>query len=363
MAKLNLIISDLRRRIHTAGFKPGDRLPTQKELAQELGVSVVTIGQAMLHLQEEGLVLAARGRGTIVSKRRTPSSSKSKTYGLLITAANVNDPVLAIPVKAIQQACSQTGHQLRILPCGHSPVTRKQLKIWTKDFDACFVVGTSRPDFVQAIGALGKPVIFHGEFYREPCPAWAGQYTVDVEAISMISLQFLVNLGHQKILLLRSGGTCYMESLGTCFTSSAQHLKIEEGFHQLCFPLDSDGTALPQMLRDDYNEITALIVDGGLRAGRILHTLGRAGIRVPEDISLFALNSVEEHLLITPHLARIEADCFRLGEKLLAMAEAMIEDNVVLRRYAIPNLHWGNTCRSVISPNIQERRVQVVVPK
>lgn len=347
MAKLNLIISDLRRRIIAVGFKPGDRIPTQKELARELGVSVVTVGQAMQHLQEEGFVTATRGKGTVLNKRPSVVSQKPRSYGLLITAADVNDPVLALPVKALQNACAQRGNPLHILPCGHSRVTRSQLKIWAKDMDACFVVGTSRPDFVQAIGTLDKPVIFHGEFYQELCPAWAGQYTVDVEAIAMMSLQFLINLGHKNILLLRSGGSCYLESLGTCFDSAAQHLKIGDEFRQLSISLKSDGTELPELLRNEYREITALVVDGGQRTSRILYTLGQNGIRVPEDMSILALNGVETHLLITPHLSRVEPMMWRVGDKLLAMAEAMIESRVVLREHVIPYLHWGKTCREI----------------
>lgn len=349
MAKLNLIISDLRRRIITAGFQPGDKIPTQKELARELGVSVVTIGQAMLHLQEEGFVAATRGKGTVLSKRSLPVERK-RAYGLLITAEDVHDPVLAFPVKALQNACAQHDHQLHILPCGHSRVTRAQLKIWAKDVDACFVVGTAQPDFVQAIRTLGKPVIFHGEFYREPCPPWAGQYTVDVDALAMTSLQFLVNMGHQNILLLRSGGSCYLESLGTCFTSAAKYLKIDKGFRQHNISLKSDGSELLELLRNEYRNVTALIVDGGMRASRILHTLGENGIRVPEDLSLFALNGVEPQWLITPHLSRVEPMSWGLGDKLLEMANAMIEGDIVLRKYAVPNLHWGKTCHPLGAP-------------
>jgi GntR family transcriptional regulator len=56
----------LREAIASGLFQPGDRLPPEWELAQRYRVSRVTIRNALQRLEEDGLVLRARGRGTFV---------------------------------------------------------------------------------------------------------------------------------------------------------------------------------------------------------------------------------------------------------------------------------------------------------
>ncbi|MDG9707369.1 GntR family transcriptional regulator [Streptomyces sp. DH10] len=50
------IADDLRKRIRAGELKPGDRLPTQAELAEEFGVERGTVRQALRVLQEDGLL-------------------------------------------------------------------------------------------------------------------------------------------------------------------------------------------------------------------------------------------------------------------------------------------------------------------
>jgi GntR family transcriptional regulator len=56
----------LRNRITEGELRPGQRLPTERELQQTLGVAATTTRRAYRVLAEEGLVVTTRGRGTHV---------------------------------------------------------------------------------------------------------------------------------------------------------------------------------------------------------------------------------------------------------------------------------------------------------
>lgn len=69
----------LRAAIAAGDVAPGDRLPTVRQLAGDLGVSLNTVARAYRQLESDGLVDSVRGRGTVVSSRtqgnaRTPAS-------------------------------------------------------------------------------------------------------------------------------------------------------------------------------------------------------------------------------------------------------------------------------------------------
>ena len=56
----------LERRIGSGELKAGDRIPTEKELVEKLGVSIITVRRAVTELCKKGLLIKQQGRGTFV---------------------------------------------------------------------------------------------------------------------------------------------------------------------------------------------------------------------------------------------------------------------------------------------------------
>jgi GntR family transcriptional regulator len=59
----------LRERIRSGEFPPGRRLPTERDLQQELGVAATTTRRAYRLLAEEGWTVTTAGRGSHVRPR------------------------------------------------------------------------------------------------------------------------------------------------------------------------------------------------------------------------------------------------------------------------------------------------------
>lgn len=55
--------------IQDGRYRPGERIPSERELAEQLGVSRLTVHHAIKGLQQAGLLVAQVGRGTFVSPR------------------------------------------------------------------------------------------------------------------------------------------------------------------------------------------------------------------------------------------------------------------------------------------------------
>jgi DNA-binding GntR family transcriptional regulator len=59
----------LREQITEGKIEPGERLPTEAELADTYGVARETIRQALRKLREEGMIRTYQGRGSYVPPR------------------------------------------------------------------------------------------------------------------------------------------------------------------------------------------------------------------------------------------------------------------------------------------------------
>lgn len=72
LPKYAVIERDLLRRIGRAEFRAGLPLPSQRELSQEYGVSLMTLRQALGALEARGVVEQIAGKGTYVKINRVP---------------------------------------------------------------------------------------------------------------------------------------------------------------------------------------------------------------------------------------------------------------------------------------------------
>lgn len=66
------IVAGLRHQLLKGRLKPGDRLPSSRALARDLGVHFNTVAQAYRELETEGWLALRRRVGTIVLARETP---------------------------------------------------------------------------------------------------------------------------------------------------------------------------------------------------------------------------------------------------------------------------------------------------
>jgi len=66
----------LKQRIESGQLAAGTQLPSMQSLAQEYGVALVTVGQALAMLENEGLIQRRQGKGTFVS----PDAAQHKLW-------------------------------------------------------------------------------------------------------------------------------------------------------------------------------------------------------------------------------------------------------------------------------------------
>lgn len=60
----------MREKIHSGEWKPGDLIPSERELGEQYGISRMTARQAITELVSEGLFYREQGKGTFVSRHK-----------------------------------------------------------------------------------------------------------------------------------------------------------------------------------------------------------------------------------------------------------------------------------------------------
>ncbi|GLY65923.1 GntR family transcriptional regulator [Amycolatopsis taiwanensis] len=78
------IVTEIRRRITSGELRPGDRVPSTRQITRDWGVAMATATKVLTTLRQQGLVESVRGVGTVVAasvpagKRREPQGELTR---------------------------------------------------------------------------------------------------------------------------------------------------------------------------------------------------------------------------------------------------------------------------------------------
>lgn len=69
------LIEQIKRRVAVGDLPPGTELPSIRQLAAELRISVITVKRAYLELEHEGVIHTRHGKGSVVSENPAVQSN------------------------------------------------------------------------------------------------------------------------------------------------------------------------------------------------------------------------------------------------------------------------------------------------
>lgn len=117
LPKYDQIAADLRGSIVRGVLKPGDTLPSERELTERWSVSRATVVRALEVLRHEGLIDTRQGTGSIVRERTLLARTAGERYraavetGHIYTAGEYADIVSAEMVPAPEDVATALGVQ------------------------------------------------------------------------------------------------------------------------------------------------------------------------------------------------------------------------------------------------------------
>ena len=132
------VYDTLQERIRCGQIRPGERLPAEKALAEEFGVSRITIQKAMGMLVQDGYIVRRPGRGSFASldagkaeqkagERGADGGEMSRMIGLVMEEFSASFGIEML--KAIEEEAEKKGYHLCIKrSCGDQLREKKMLE-------------------------------------------------------------------------------------------------------------------------------------------------------------------------------------------------------------------------------------------
>ncbi|RST90434.1 GntR family transcriptional regulator [Vagococcus humatus] len=136
------IHDQIRTEIEAGKWQVGDRLPSERELAERFGVSRMTLRQAIQTLADEGVLERKIGSGTYVAKQKVQEWMTGTTSFTDIIQSQGKVPSSKVIAYFVTQPSSSEQEKLQLT--GHDKILRMERIRYADDIPICFEV-TSIP--------------------------------------------------------------------------------------------------------------------------------------------------------------------------------------------------------------------------
>ena len=303
-----LVSERIEDMIRGRGMRQGDLLPSYRQLARQLKVSLVTVHQAMTLLAERKLVHLEKGRRTAVGEEAVSLTNRLAEIGLVFPGSRsmfMSFDYLIQILRGVMVESDAVKADVRLfcMAMGNQPNERTL---------SPSEVAASGVDGIICLGTASKSKYFR-EFIKEGivmvvADAWASDLPLDCvvcdneQAGEKIG-HYLVELGHRRIAYVdgpfvlndervaegasdvyerREAYRHFMEKAGlpaqfiTCPNYAPPEPRIYEDWME----------SLPHLIRQMADPPTALLTYDVILGHRILECFDKAGVNAPGQISL-----------------------------------------------------------------------------
>jgi GntR family transcriptional regulator of arabinose operon len=343
------LLEDLRQQIMTGVLKAHERLPSEWELVNSLGISRATVQRAWQAAQQEGLIYRVPGKGTFVGERRAKAATQSV---VALIVPDFRGSTSARTLSGAERVLRRQGYSVRVASTEYSGEEEGRVLQQMANDGVCgcilwAVKGASEGRTLSKLVGemqgkmplvlLDRPV----EGLKLPCVS-SNNYTGAMQA-----MQHLIDLGHRRIAFVARP---HME-LWTVSERARAYQDAMRGLGKEPLPpvligdekelssfnayLNSDDHSLKPLidLLNQPKRPTAIFAVNDWMAIRVLRAAKYAGLRVPEDLSLVGFDNLDVVDYLTPPLTTIAQNAELMGaeaaRRLLALLDGESPEDVL----------------------------------
>ncbi len=193
----------IKEEIVMGRIKPGEKIPSENTLAEQLSLSRHTVRKAISMLVNEGYLYTEHGRGTFC-KDRSISRTNSRNIGVMTTY--ISEYIFPRVIQGIDSVLSENGYSI-MLKNTDNHVEKEAIylqEILSKDLEGLIIEPTksslfsNNVKYYQALDEHNIPYIFiHGVYQQlEEKP----QIVLNDSDGMYLAVKYLINLGHKNIV-------------------------------------------------------------------------------------------------------------------------------------------------------------------
>ncbi|MFJ3768766.1 GntR family transcriptional regulator [Streptomyces sp. NPDC090082] len=316
--KFRALTAELRRGILDGTWPPGSKLPTERALATETGLSVTTVRRAYEDLVALGLVERRQGAGTFAAHRAGRDRADRRIVGVLVPDTTFYYPRV---LQGIEKELAEAGARL-VLACSHYDPAEEDAavaRLLSAGVHGLLLVpglhtATDPGRRAEELLALPVPAVLVERRLAAHGPGDPTEHVcTDHEGGAYDAVRHLRALGHERFGLVARTDAPTTAPVESGFARALADLGLPAATYErdemARWDPDRADRALAA-LRD--GAVTAALCFGDREAALMLGAARRAGLRVPGDLALISYDNEFADVAETP-LTAVSPPKYQLG--------------------------------------------------
>jgi DNA-binding LacI/PurR family transcriptional regulator len=201
MLLVDWVETELRNQVSHQRASQQTRMPQERDLARQMGVSLSTVRGAMARLREDSLIRSVQGRGTFI----VPQEEKSKTGQVLVLPRHVKYLYQHVGANTLDRVLREKGYVPNVFPATDPEVIFEQVRSMD-DLVGVIALAVEHEDFLRTLTqGIDVPVVCVGDIIHSPraIPV-CDQVTNSNAGVGYVAAEELIRKGHRDIMLLSS---------------------------------------------------------------------------------------------------------------------------------------------------------------
>ncbi|MFT5505524.1 MAG: DNA-binding LacI/PurR family transcriptional regulator [Gammaproteobacteria bacterium] len=333
-------------------WKPDQKLPGERVLAKELGMSYMTIRKAIENLVTDGLLYKIPTKGTFVADGRA-RKVKSKTIGYFLDSriiGGLSSPYYSMIFNALEKETAKNGYSLVYFTENDSDKLNKTLKKLDGIIASCFL---RIEQFIYEINDSVPVVVIDNSASDKTIPS----VIIDNFNAMMEAVDYLCELGHKRIGFMTGleDSDIGKNRFEGYKTSLLKHGITPE--NDLIYHGDysfESGKKGAKYLLELKPQPTAIVSANDSMAMGVMSILQSRDLNVPVDYSLIGFDDIDVACQITPALTTLAAPISQIAAVSFKMLKNLIDGQSPKNMHvALPaKLIIRNTTAEVSSKNV-----------
>ena len=297
-------MEELKSKILSGEIRPGAKLPSENELAQEYEISRHTVRKALAILVTDGYITTKHGKGTFCSDRM---AHRKNSKNIAVVTTYISDYIFPRLIQGMDRVLTEQGYSIMLKNTGNSRQKEAQCleDILTKDVDG-LIIEPSKSQILcrnmplyEQLDRMGIPYVFIQGSYLQ----MKNKPTIlldDAKGAYLLT-KYLIDTGHRQIAgvfkaddsqgaerhkgyvkALQEAGMSYQPELVVWFHTEDRKVKP---------------AVMVQMMLEAELPIDAVVCYNDQIAYGVIDLLQKHNVRVPEDVLVIGFDdsSISEY--------------------------------------------------------------------
>jgi len=330
--KLDIATDYITHYILANHMATGDRLPTEKQLMEETGVSRVTLRRALANLQQKGALYAVQGSGYFVGK--SSELTKAQAIPIVVSYDSSTSRIMEV-IQGAQRYLDSVNCSLTLTVTGRDAKKERDKieQLYRSGVRQVMILPVSSEDnrdFYFQMAQAGMSLVF-----IDRAPNSISCYSL-VQSDNMtggyLAARHMIEQGHRRIAVfglepLQRTSTIAERYAGYCYAMRESGLPLPEK-NYFYSPYQRSSSDVDELL-DPANGITAVCAINDHAAIDIIHHAQQRGLRVPQDLAVSGFDNLDITSQIVPTVTTVNQNFKQIGKAAAQIAyELMTETSI-----------------------------------